>query len=71
MTSLRVENLCLRARLELAETIDEYKDCKDVSAEAHLNGYLMCHFLMTMTCLADSIRFDLLIGPLKDDLLEV
>ena len=71
MTSLRIENLCLRARLELVETINAYSVYTHVDKEAHLNGYLMCHFLMTMTCLADSIRFDLLIGPLKDDLLEV
>ena len=71
MTSLRIENLCLRARLELVETIDACKVCTDVSKEAHLNGYLMCHFLMTMTRLAESIRFDLLTDPLKDDLLEI
>ena len=71
MTSLRVENLCLEASLELNETIGAYRDRIDVSREAHLTGYLMGHFLMTMCCLGDSIRFDLLMGSLKVNPVEV
>ncbi len=71
MTSLRIENLCLKASLELNETIDAYKDRIDVSREAHLTGYLMGHFLMTMCCLGDSVRFDLLMESLKADPVEV
>ena len=71
MTSLRIENLCLQASLELNETVDAYKDRIDVSREAHLTGYLMCHFLITMCCLGDSVRFDLLMESLKADPIEV
>ena len=71
MTSLRIENLCLQASLELNETVDAYRDRIDVSREAHLTGYLMCHFLMTMCCLGDSVRFDLLMESLKADPVEV
>ena len=71
MTSLRVENMCLQASLELNETIDAYRDRIDVSREAHFTGYLMSHFLMTMCCLADTVRFDLLMESLKADAVEV
>ena len=71
MTSLRVENMCLQASLELNETIDAYRDRIDISREAHFTGYLMSHFLMTMCCLADTVRFDLLMESLKADAVEV
>lgn len=71
MTSLRVENMCLQASLELNETIDAYRDRIDISREAHFTGYLMSHFLITMCCLGDTVRFDLLMESLKADAVEV
>ena len=71
MTSLRIENICLQASLELNETVDAYRDRIDISREAHLTGYLMSHFLITMCCLADTVRFDLLMESLKADVVEV
>ena len=39
--------------------------------EANLTGYLVSHFLITICCLADSFRFDLLMESLKADAIEV
>jgi len=36
-----------------------------------LTGYLMSHFLITVCCLADTVRFDLLMESLKADVVEV
>ena len=60
MTSLQIENICLRASLEINAAIDADKDRRDVSGKAHLTGYLLSHFLLTMNLLGDSVRFDLL-----------
>ena len=70
MTSLQIENICLRASLEINAAIDADKDRRDVSSKAHLTGYLLSHFLLTMTSLCDSVRFDLLVDPMKDQLIE-
>jgi hypothetical protein len=70
MTSLRIENICLRASLEINSAIDTDNDRRDVSSEAHLTGYLLSHFLMTMTSLSDAVRFDLLVDPMKDQLIQ-
>ena len=70
MASLRIENICLRASLEINAAIDADKDRIDVSSEAHLTGYLLSHFLMTMTSLGESVRFDLLVDPMKDQLIK-
>ena len=70
MTSLQIENICLRASLEINAAIDADKDRHDVSGKAHLTGYLLSHFLLTMTSLGDSVRFDLLVDPMKDQLIE-
>ena len=69
MTSLRIENICLRASLEINSAIDADNDRRDVSSEAHLTGYLLSHFLMTMTSLSEAVRFDLLVDPMKDQLI--
>ena len=66
MTSLRIENICLRARLEINAAIDADKNRRDVSNKAYLTGYLLSHSLLTMTSLRDSVRFDLLVYPMKD-----
>jgi hypothetical protein len=70
MTSLQIENICLRASLEINAAIDADKDRRYVSSKAHLTGYLLSHFLMTMTSLGDAVRFDLLVDPMKDQLIE-
>ena len=70
MTSLRIENICLRASLEINSAMDADKDRRDVNSEANLTGYLLSHFLMTMTLLGDSVRYDLLVDPMKDQLIE-
>ena len=69
MTSLQIENICLRASLEINAAIDADKDRRDVSSKAHLTGYLLSHFLMTMTSLSEAVRFDLLVDPMKDQLI--
>ena len=46
MTSLRIENICLRASLEINAAIDADKDRRDVSSKAHLTGYLLSHFFI-------------------------
>ena len=70
MTSLRIENICLRASLEINAAKNADKDRRDVSSKAYLTGYLLSHFLLTMTSLCDSVRFDLLVDPMKDQLIE-
>ena len=70
MASLQIENICLRASLEINAAIDADKDRRDVSSKAYLTGYLLSHFLLTMTSLGESVRFDLLVDPMKDQLIE-
>ena len=70
MTSLQIENICLRASLEINAAIDADKDRRDVSSKAHLTGYLLSNLLLTMTLLDDSVRFDLLVHPMKDQMIE-
>ena len=70
MTSLQIENICLRASLEINAAIDADKNRRDVSSKAHLTRYLLSHLLLTMTLLGDSVRFDLLVDPMKDQLIE-
>ena len=57
-------------RLAINAAIDADKDRRDVSSKAHLTGYLLSHLLLTMTLLGDSVRFDLLVDPMKDQLIE-
>ena len=70
MTSLRIENICLRASLEINPANNADKDRRDVSSKAYLTGYLLSHFLLTMTSLCDSVCLDLLVDPMKDQLIE-
>ena len=67
MTSLRIENICLQASLELNETVHAYRARIDVSREAQVAGGRMLHFRGTMCCLADSFRFDLLMECVEAD----
>ena len=65
-----LRNMRRERRLEINAAIDADKDRRDVSSKAHLTGYLLSNLLLTMTLLDDSVRFDLLVHPMKDQMIE-
>ena len=67
MTSERVENICLQAQVELEKTLQVYEDYAGSNQEPHLTSYILSHFLITLCCLGDSVRFDLMIEAMEID----
>ena len=67
MTGCRVESICLMANNELFGTLGAYNEHIGPRYEPHVTSYLLTYFLTTMCCIADAVRFDLLIDSTQCD----
>ena len=67
VTGNRVESICLLANNELVGTLGVYREHIGPKYEPHVTSYWLSHFLTTMCCIADTVRFDLLIDSTQCD----
>ncbi len=67
MTGNRVESICLMANNEMVETLGVYEKHLGSKYEPHLTSYMLSHFLTTICCIGDAVRFDLLIDSTQCD----
>lgn len=68
MTSLRIQNTCQHASLELNETLNAFDATTDQNNKPALTACLMSQFLITMCCLVDVVRFELLMDSIENEL---